>query len=36
VRIEMLPGCGHMPMMEDPDTVGRLLVEFAAAAEHPS
>jgi pimeloyl-ACP methyl ester carboxylesterase len=36
VRIEMLPGSGHMPMMEDPDTVGRLLVEFAAAAEHPS
>jgi pimeloyl-ACP methyl ester carboxylesterase len=35
-RIEMLPGCGHMPMMEDPDTVGRLLLEFAAAVEHPN
>jgi pimeloyl-ACP methyl ester carboxylesterase len=35
-RIELLPGSGHMPMMEDPDTVGRLLLEFAAAAEHPN
>jgi pimeloyl-ACP methyl ester carboxylesterase len=36
VRIEMLPGSGHMPMMEDPDLVGRLLLEFAAAADHPN
>jgi pimeloyl-ACP methyl ester carboxylesterase len=35
-RIELLPGSGHLPMMEDPDTVGRLLLEFAATAEHPS
>ncbi len=27
--VELLPGVGHTPMMEDPDATGRLLVEFA-------
>jgi pimeloyl-ACP methyl ester carboxylesterase len=31
-RIELLPGVGHTPMMEDPDTTGALLLEFAEAA----
>jgi pimeloyl-ACP methyl ester carboxylesterase len=35
-RIELLPGVGHMVMMEDPGTTGRLLLEFAATAGHPS
>jgi pimeloyl-ACP methyl ester carboxylesterase len=34
-RIELLPGVGHTPMMEDPQTTGTLLLEFAAAAAHP-
>ncbi|GLY77100.1 alpha/beta fold hydrolase [Actinoallomurus iriomotensis] len=34
-RVELLPGVGHTPMMEDPRTTGRLLLEFAAAAERP-
>jgi pimeloyl-ACP methyl ester carboxylesterase len=32
VRIELLPGVGHTPMMEDPNTTGRLLLDFANAA----
>ncbi len=28
-RVEMLPGVGHTPMMEDPETTGRLLLDFA-------
>jgi pimeloyl-ACP methyl ester carboxylesterase len=28
-RVELLPGVGHTPMMEDPQTTGRLLLEFA-------
>jgi pimeloyl-ACP methyl ester carboxylesterase len=35
-RVELLPGEGHTPMMEDPQTTGKLLLEFAAAAEHPN
>jgi pimeloyl-ACP methyl ester carboxylesterase len=35
-RVELLPGVGHTPMMEDPPTTGALLLEFAAAAAHPS
>jgi pimeloyl-ACP methyl ester carboxylesterase len=31
-RIELLPGVGHTPMMEDPQTTGTLLSEFAVAA----
>jgi pimeloyl-ACP methyl ester carboxylesterase len=35
-RVELLPGIGHTPMMEDPQAVGKLLLEFAAATGHPS
>lgn len=28
-RVEMLPGIGHTPMMEDPQTTGKLLLDFA-------
>ena len=31
-RVEMLPGVGHTPMMEDPQTTGKLLLDFVAAA----
>jgi len=31
-RVELLPGVGHTPMMEDPQATGTLLLEFAAAA----
>jgi pimeloyl-ACP methyl ester carboxylesterase len=31
-RVELLPGVGHTPMMEDPETTGALLLEFAEAA----
>ncbi len=30
-RVEMLPGVGHMPMLEAPDATCRLLLEFTAA-----
>lgn len=33
-RVELLPGVGHTPMMEDPRATTELLLEFAAAAEH--
>jgi pimeloyl-ACP methyl ester carboxylesterase len=29
-RVEMLPGIGHTPMMEDPQTTGKLLLDFVA------
>jgi pimeloyl-ACP methyl ester carboxylesterase len=35
-RVELLPGVGHTPMMEDPQTTGKLLLDFTEAAEHPS
>jgi pimeloyl-ACP methyl ester carboxylesterase len=35
-RVELLPGVGHTPMMEDPQATGKLLLDFAAAAAHPS
>ncbi|MBO0706022.1 MAG: alpha/beta hydrolase, partial [Candidatus Dormibacteraeota bacterium] len=31
VQIEMLPGVGHVAMLEAPDTLGRMLLEFAAS-----
>jgi pimeloyl-ACP methyl ester carboxylesterase len=34
-RVEMLPGVGHTPMLEDPQTTGTLLLGFAEAAAHP-
>ena len=34
-RVELLPGVGHSPMLEDPQTTGKLLLDFAAAAGHP-
>lgn len=35
-RVELLPGVGHTPMLEDPQATGTLLLEFAAATAHPS
>jgi pimeloyl-ACP methyl ester carboxylesterase len=32
VRVELLPGVGHTPMLEDPQATGKLLLEFVAAA----
>jgi pimeloyl-ACP methyl ester carboxylesterase len=34
-RVEMLPGVGHTPVMEDPAATARLLLDFATAAGHP-
>ena len=34
-RVELLPGVGHTPMLEDPQTTSKLLLDFAAAAGHP-
>ena len=34
-RVELLPGVGHTPMLEDPQTTSTLLLEFAAATAHP-
>jgi pimeloyl-ACP methyl ester carboxylesterase len=31
VRVELLPGVGHTPMLEDPQTTSALLLDFAAA-----
>lgn len=30
VRVELLPGVGHIPMLEAPEAVGRLLTDFTA------
>jgi pimeloyl-ACP methyl ester carboxylesterase len=35
-RVELMPGVGHTPMLEDPQTTGELLLDFATAARHPS
>jgi pimeloyl-ACP methyl ester carboxylesterase len=35
-RVELLPGVGHTPMLEDPQATGTLLLDFAAAAAHRS
>ena len=35
-RVELLPGVGHTPMMENPQATGTLLLEFAAVAGHPT
>ena len=35
-RVELLPGLGHTPMMEDPQTTGKLLLDFVAAVNRPT
>jgi pimeloyl-ACP methyl ester carboxylesterase len=35
-RVELLPGLGHSPMLEDPQTTGKLLLDFASSAGHPN
>jgi pimeloyl-ACP methyl ester carboxylesterase len=30
-RVEMLPGVGHTPIVEDPETTAKLLLDFTAA-----
>ncbi|MEV0151641.1 MULTISPECIES: alpha/beta fold hydrolase, partial [unclassified Nonomuraea] len=30
-RVELLPGVGHLPMLEAPETIGKLLLDFTAA-----
>lgn len=35
-RVVFLPGVGHTPMLEDPQTTGTLLLDFAATAERPN
>jgi pimeloyl-ACP methyl ester carboxylesterase len=32
-RVELLPGLGHTPIIEDPETTARLLLDFASAAQ---
>ena len=32
-RVELLPGVGHTPMMEDPQATATLLLDFASAAQ---
>jgi pimeloyl-ACP methyl ester carboxylesterase len=32
-RVELLPGVGHTPMLEDPEATGTLLLDFASAAD---
>lgn len=34
-RVELLPGVGHTPMMEDPQTTSDLLLDFAEATGYP-
>jgi len=34
-RVEMLPGVGHTPIMEDPQTTASLLLDFATAGGRP-
>lgn len=34
-RVELLPGVGHTPMVEDPRTTAALLLDFVATAAHP-
>ncbi|MHB1593945.1 MAG: alpha/beta fold hydrolase [Streptosporangiaceae bacterium] len=34
-RVELLPGVGHSPMLEDPQATGKLLLDFASALGHP-
>jgi pimeloyl-ACP methyl ester carboxylesterase len=34
-RVELLPGVGHTPMVEDPQTTAKLLLDFASASASP-
>jgi pimeloyl-ACP methyl ester carboxylesterase len=34
-RVELLPGVGHTPVIEDPQTTARLLLDFATSGGHP-
>jgi pimeloyl-ACP methyl ester carboxylesterase len=34
-RVEMLPGVGHVPMFEDAEATGKLLLAFTATAREP-
>jgi len=36
VMLKIIPGCGHMPMIECPDTVVRAIEEFCGASGAPS
>jgi pimeloyl-ACP methyl ester carboxylesterase len=31
-RVEMLPGVGHVPMLEAPEKAGKLVLAFAATS----
>jgi pimeloyl-ACP methyl ester carboxylesterase len=33
-RVELLPGVGHTPILEDPETTSKLLLDFALDATH--
>ncbi|MEU5260748.1 alpha/beta fold hydrolase [Amycolatopsis sp. NPDC021455] len=35
-RVELLPGVGHVPLLEAPETTGELLLRFTATAGRPS
>ncbi len=35
IRVELLPGIGHTPMLEDPQATSDVLLDFAAAAQRP-
>ena len=35
-RVELLPGVGHTPIVEDPQTTAKLLLDFASAAHPPT
>lgn len=34
-RVEMLPGVGHLPLLEAPEATGELLLDFVATARQP-
>jgi pimeloyl-ACP methyl ester carboxylesterase len=34
-RVQVLPGCGHVPMADDPDAVAALIIQSAGRAISP-